>query len=336
MPEKPEIEKMRVLHDLRTQFDVPEAVRNTLHAQLGPGGQDQLDRFMSGFKIEDWFEWIFCPMPWVQLIHGLDQQQFPQRSKEKYQVPDFLAIVETSALTHQPLLVEVKRVARQKQTLKLQESQVTLCQRYASTANIPLVYAVYWDKFSAWTMNTIDSFETKTSTRKLSMTKAFELDCSAILGDVSYLVPHPLVRQSRFTKRDVTLECVRHEEYGRLLSDTVILGDRRVEMTSLESAVIDSMFTMRRVSEKPAGDDETELLETTDELYMLKLSSCITRHIGLFRTEPSEQYSNLSAHVVADLMKKLDCPEIHLFPEERTEDLKRIDSLFRTSAPTER
>jgi len=334
MPDKPEIEKMRVLHDLHTQFDVPEALRSTLHSQLRPGSQEKLDRFMRGFKIEDWFEWIFCPMPWVQLIHGLDQQQFPHRSKEQYQVPDFLVIVETSALTHQPLLVEVKRVPREKETLKLQDSQVTLCQQYASTVNIPLVYAVYWDKFSAWTMNTVDAFETKLSTRKLSMLKALELDCSAILGDISHLVPHALVRQSRFTKRDVTPDCVQHHKYGRLLSDTVILGDKRVEMTSIESAVIDSMLAMKLDSEKNVGDDVTELIETTDELYMLKLSSWITRHIGLFRTEPSEQYTNMSAHVITDLMKKLDCQVMHLFPTDRTENLKQIDALFRTSAPT--
>jgi hypothetical protein len=276
-------------------------------------------------------------MPWVQLIHGLDQQQFPSRSKEKYQVPDFLMLVETSAFTHQPLLVEVKRVPREKRTLKLQDSQVSLCQQYASALNIPLVFAVYWEFLSAWTLNTVDTFESKTSSRKLPMTTAFELDCSAILGDISHLVPPSFVRLSRFTKRDVTADCVQHHEYGRLLSDTVILGEKRADMTSLESAAIDSMLAMKLRSQKNVGDGVTELVETTDEIYMLKLSSWITRHIGLFKTTPSEQYANMSAHVITDLMKKLDCPVMHLFPTDRTEDLKRIDALFRTSAsPKER
>src|SRR6266404_3846823 len=34
MPKKPEIEKLRVLHDLHTQFEVPEAIRKTLESQL--------------------------------------------------------------------------------------------------------------------------------------------------------------------------------------------------------------------------------------------------------------------------------------------------------------
>jgi hypothetical protein len=331
MSEKPEIEKLRVLHDLHTQFDVPAAVRSMLQSQLSAGSQEQVDRFISGFKIEDWFEWIFCPMPWVQLIHGLDQQQFPGRSKEKYQVPDFLMLVETSAFTHQPLLVEIKRVSREKRTLKLQDSQVALSQQYASVLNIPLVFAVYWEFLSAWTLNTVDAFESRSSSRKLPMTRAFELDCSAVLGDISNLVPPGLVRLSRFTERDVTPDCVQHREYGRLLSDTVILGEKRVDMTSLESAAIDSMLAMKLRSEKNMGDGVTELVETTDETYILKLSSWITRHLAFFRTTPSEQYANMSAHVIMDLMKKLDCPVMHLFPTDRTEDLKRIDSLFRTS-----
>src|SRR5882724_6540185 len=119
LPDKPNIEKIKVFHDLNTQFDVPEAVRIALQSQLSGGSPEQVERFISGFKIEDWFEWTFCAMPWVKLIHGLDQQQFPGGSKEEYQVPDFLMLVETSALKHQPLLVEVKRVQRGKQSLKL-------------------------------------------------------------------------------------------------------------------------------------------------------------------------------------------------------------------------
>lgn len=148
-------------------------------------------------------------------------------------------------------------------------------------------------------------------------------------------MPPSLVRASRFTKRDVTPNCVQHHKYGRLLSDVVILGDNRVQMTSIESAAIDSMLAMKLRREEDLGDGVTELVETADDLYMLKLSSWITRHIGLFRVEPSEQYSNMSAHVVTNLMKKLDCPVVHLFPMDRTEDLKRINTLFRTHTPSE-
>lgn len=331
MPDKPEIEKLRVLHDLHTQFDVPEAIRKTLESQLSSDDQGRVERFISGFMIEDWFEWIFSAMPWVQLIHGLDQQQFPVRSKDKYQVPDFLLLVETSALEHRPLLVEVKRVPKDKFSLKLQESQIVLCERYAARLQIPLVYAVYWERLSVWTLNTPDTFERKSSSRKLPMTSAFELDCGAILGDISHMVPPALVRVSRFSTQNVTDSSVRHEKYGRLVTDMASLGDHMVEMTSLESAVIDSMLTMTQVNEANLGNGETELTETPDNVYLLKLSSWITRHLAIFKTQPSEQYANMSAYVITEFMKKLDCPVLHMFPSGRSKQLEQLYELFRTT-----
>ena len=174
---KPEIEKHRVLHDLSTQFELPEEVESLLKGQLSPDDQSRLERFVAGFEIEDWFEWIFSAMHWCQLIHGLDQQQFPKRSKSTYQVPDFLMFVETSSMNHQPLLIDVKRVPYQKETLKIQSSQLELLQSYADRLAAPFLFAVYWEKFNAWTLNTPGSFRENKSTRKLSLYRALELDC---------------------------------------------------------------------------------------------------------------------------------------------------------------
>jgi len=327
MPEKPEIEKLRVLHDLQNQFDVSDGFKSALKAQLSDDDQNRIERFVAGFKIEDWFECIFSAMPWSLLIHGLDQQQFPSRSKESFQIPDFLMLVETTELNHQPLLVEVKRVPRQKATLKIQGSQIGLCKNYATALNVPLVFAIYWEKLNGWTLNTSDTFEGKASTRKLPMTTAFEFDCGLILGDVSYFVPQSLTRVSRFDKNGVSESSVRHEKYGRLVSDVAVLGDNRIEMTSMESAAIDSMMTMNR-DEKRLANGQTELLGNLDENYMLKLSSWITRHLSLFNTKPNEQYANVSAHVISNLMNNLGCPPRHMFPSGRSNELKRLETLF--------
>ncbi len=335
MSEKPEIEKLRVLHNLQNQFDVTDGFKSALKAQLSEDDQNRIGRFVVGFKIEDWFEWIFSAMPWSLLIHGLDQQQFPSRSKESFQVPDFLMLVETTALTHQPLLVEVKCVPRQKETLKIQGSQIDLCQNYATALNIPLVFAIYWEKLSGWTLNTPDTFKGKASTRKLPMTKAFEFDCSLILGDVSYFVPQSLTRISRFDKKGVSESSVRHEKYGRLVSDVAVLGNNRIEMNRRESAAIDSMVPMN-IDEKRLANGQTELLKNLNENYMLKLSSWITRHLSLLNTKPTEQYANVSAHVISDLMNNLGCTLCHMFPYGRSNELKRLERLFMSSTDSEK
>jgi hypothetical protein len=331
MSTKPEIERIQVLHDLQTHFEVPEAVRTTLESQLSTEDQAQIERFFSGFMIEDVFEWIFSAMPWVNLIHAHDQQQFPMRSKANYQVPDFLILVETSALEHRPLLVDVKRMQKDKLKLELKDSQVALCERYAAALEIPLVYAVYWERFGAWTLNTPDTFERKSSSRKLQMTSALELDCGAILGDISFMVPPSVVRVSRFSTEDVTESSVRHHKHGRLVSDIVSLGERRVEMDSFESAAIDSMLVMTTVKEVSCGNGVTERTETLNDFYVPKLSSWITRHIAIFSTKPSEQYAHASACTITELMKKLDCQVVHLFPSGRSKQLEQLDEVFRNA-----
>ena len=331
MPDKPEIGKLRVLHELQNQFDV-RAVKSTLESQLSNEDQRRINRFIAGFKIEGWFQWIFSALPWAMLIHGLDQHQLPFTSKEQYQVPDFLVIVETTALTREPLLVEVKRVADPKATLRIQDSQFALCENYAATLGIPLVFAIYWEKVMGWTLNTPDSFERRASTRKLPMTSAFELDCSLILGDVSYLVTQSLTRVSRFDENDVSESSVRHQEYGRLVSDVAVQGGNRIEMTTLESAAIDSMLRMKKRSVKRSDNGDTEIVESPDGNYLLKLSSWITHHQTIFNTTPTEEHFNVSAHVITDLMTKLDCPLLHMFPLGRSGGLKQLERSFMTSA----
>lgn len=337
MNDKPEIEKLRVLHELQNQFSVPDAVKKTLEAQLSNDDQNRIKRFVAGFKIEDWFEWTFSAMPWALLIHGLNQQQFPAQSKHKFQVPDFLMIVETTALTHQPLLVEVKRVPHQKQTIKIQGSQFALCENYASALNVPIVYAIYWEKFNGWTLNTPDIFERKSSNRKLPMLMAFELDCGLILGDVSYFVPRTLTRISGFDEIKVDEPYVRHDKYGRMVSDVAILGEKKVTLNSLESGAIDSMLTMKTRDIKRHKNRTTEIVESPEENYMLKLSSWITRHLMTFNITPTEEHSNVSAHVISELMEKLGCPAVHIYPSKKTDNLKNLESLFfapKTAAAT--
>jgi hypothetical protein len=334
MSEKPEIGILRAFHDLHIHFDVSDGICRTLESQLSADDQGRIEQFINAFRIEDWFQWIFSAMPWVRLIHNLDQRQSSERSKRKYQVPGFLLLSETSSLEVQPLLVEVKRVTNDKQSLKLLDTRVALCENYAARLGIPLVYAVYWEQSSAWTLNTPDTFESKSSVRKLPMAVAFELDCSAILGDTFHLVPSSLVRVSRFNTWDVSDTRPRHEKYGGCVSDVAVLGDRRVEMTTLESAAVDSMMTMKREREMNLGNGETVLIERPDSLYMLKLSSWITRHLALLKAQPTEELAHTSAAAIMEFVKKLDCPLLHLFPSGGSQQLQRLDQLFRTAKET--
>lgn len=249
-------------------------------------------------------------------------------------MPDFLLLVETSRLESRPLLVEVKRVPRRKAKLELRGNQMRLCESYAAALQIPLVYAIYWERFSAWTLNTPDVFGGRSATRRLPAESAFETDCGLILGDISYLVPPALARVSRYSAQGTADDVSEHAEFGQRVSDVVSLGEKTVEMDELESAAVDSILTMTRVHRASPGDGQTELVERPDGPYLLKLSSWINRHLAIFDVEPSEQHANLSAHVIARLMEKLACPPLHSFPMERSVQMRELADVFLSAGGT--
>jgi hypothetical protein len=205
---------------------------------------------------------------------------------------------------------------------------MVLCENYAAALGIPIVYAVFWKQFDAWTLNTPDTFRHCSSVRKLTIIDAIEHDCGSILGDVSYLMSQSLTRVSTYIKDGESESGVQHEDYGRLVSDLAILGENRIEMSSVESAAIDSVAMSRR-SSIATESGRTELIEAPDGNHMLKLSSWITRHLSKFGETPTVQNAAVSAHIISGLMEKLRVELIHvMFPAEKSAELERLRTLF--------
>lgn len=68
-------------------------------------------RFEKGHAAEDLFMRIFSLLSWVKAVAPLGQEQFPEKSKEKLQVPDYEIIFEAGSQTNTAsVLVEVKLV----------------------------------------------------------------------------------------------------------------------------------------------------------------------------------------------------------------------------------
>ncbi len=322
-----DITKIRALHDVKQYFEVDDDHVESLAAQLSEEDQSSIDRFFRGFEIEDWFEAIFGIMPWSHLLHGLSQRQVPSRSKETLQVPDFTAFIETSTFRSEPLLIETKRVTGNKQTLKLRKTQVEPTLTYTNTLGIPLVYATYWDLCGAWTLNTLDSFESNSSTYKIALATAFEFDCSLIFGDVFYLITQQIHRVRTFSTEPIDSPPVVHETFGGLLSDEVTIDDKTHSLSGVEPAVLDSMFAF---AETDVSHDQhrTTITSETREIFCFKFSAWITRYLSLYRIAPDEPHANAAGHVILELMKKLDIPRVKMYPTGRTPELIHLDSRY--------
>jgi hypothetical protein len=327
-----DVGRIRALHDVGQHFEMSEDVAEALTSQLKEDDRASLERFRSGFQVEGWFEAIFSVMPWANLIHGLSQQQFPSHSKKEYQVPDYLALIETTSRTQKPFLVEVKRARGNKSTLRVQRSQFELTEQYAQHVGLSLLYATYWDKFNAWTINAPVSFENNSSCRKLNVLRALETDCSLIFGDITFLLLKPITRTQVFDKRAIDDTAVLHEKYGTLIADTVRLDENDFSLSSIETAALDSIYSIREKDAVVTQDgDRTTLQLMFNETHAVRLSNWITRHLAIYRILPDEERAHLSANVIDVLTKRLGIQHCNIFPWglETLADLE--DACFQSS-----
>jgi len=54
-------------------------------------------RFEKGYAAEDLFMRIYSLLPWIKSVVPLGQEQFPEKSKEQLQVPDYEIMFETGS-----------------------------------------------------------------------------------------------------------------------------------------------------------------------------------------------------------------------------------------------
>ena len=97
-----------------------------------------------GLSAEDEFTAICSWLGKARLVHKLDQQQAPIKSRDAYQVPDLLAQFENTG----PLLIEVK--SKTKQTLSFTPEYLERLHAYAELVNMPLLIA--WKHHGIWVL----------------------------------------------------------------------------------------------------------------------------------------------------------------------------------------
>jgi hypothetical protein len=308
-----DINKIQLIHDIKETFNVDSSHLNTLINQIENNEfKENLERFFRGYKIEDIYSYIQGALPWVPLVHGLQQNQFPLLSKERFQVPDYLCIFEDSKNNDHPVLIEVKSVKGDKKSIELMKRQVNALQSYSKCMNIPIIIAIYWEKYGFWTHVPIDVFEVKPKKYKITLENAHNADVSSIFGDVSFLVNKLIYRKTTYgySKEEVTV----HKKYGAVLSDSISSdGINYVEISHIDSAIIDALITMEVESEKK-DNGNTIVIEKSKGNYVIKLSNWVIRHLGVFGVEPGFEYADISRRLILELMKKINIPISHGIP----------------------
>jgi hypothetical protein len=322
-----DIGKIRLIHDLGQEFNLSASHFELLKSQLASGDKDIVSRFAHGFEVEDWFHALYSLMTWSMLIHGLNQNQLPPWSKAKYQVPDFLALIEATSLEHLPLLIEVKRVQKPKQKLEIPEKQFAIAQKYSERLGMPLVYAVYWDSFSAWSINTPDTFGKKSSKRKLLLVQAFEMDCSLLFGDIPFLITEQITRTTVYRKGARSDSGIYDRDFGQLVSDVVTFRGQEFDLNTMETSIFNAgpEFATTRTVE---ADGMTTVSSATSEISLNRFSVWITRLLSLYDQKVTDDFALACGHEIQELMKRLDMPQPFTFSYDRTPQVTDLQERF--------
>ena len=142
---------------------------------------ENVRRLDLGLPSEDQFVAICSWLGKALLVHKLDQQQAPLKSRDTYRVPDVIAQFEQAG----PLLIEVK--SKSKQTLSFTPNYLERLYAYAELVNMPLLIA--WKYHGIWVL-----FEARhlTKARKnfnIRFSDAMRENLLGVLaGDVSYKI----------------------------------------------------------------------------------------------------------------------------------------------------
>ncbi len=314
-----DIEKIQLLHDLCQTFVSGDRVVSELSEQIEDADKrENIERFFRGYSFEDNFHFLFSALPWVQMIHSLRQMQLPNFSKSVFQVPDFQVFFEDFSRSYHPLLVEVKTVGGRKKSLKLMKKQVQSCVKYANTSSHPLVFAIYWEGWNLWTLNSVDQFISQGKNLKLFLEAAIKNDLSAILGNPTYRIP--ILR--RVTVCDSAMHDVQkpqHEIYGTVVSDCLIVSENTcIPLSYMDGSVFDSFSKLKEVSVENK-EDKTLIIEESCSKQYIKLLSIIMAYTAFMSPIYGKDNSRFSLHFIMEFLEKLDFPYSFSIPNENTQ-----------------
>ena len=191
-----QFDEAKLLYDLQTKSGINSL--EELIPFLGLSNEPQelikrVDRLKKGMPAEDEFMALAVWMGKCKLIHKLEQEQFPNISSEKYQVPDLLAVFDYEG-KEIPVLIDVKvseKEALPSAKFRLTASKYEKMTGYANLLGLPLLIA--WKVSGYWTLFDIREMEIRESAYHLDSSGAMKSDLMYLLLGSVHITPMPHV-----------------------------------------------------------------------------------------------------------------------------------------------
>ncbi len=221
---------------------------------------DKVRQLERGLPAEDQFAALCVWMGRCSLIHKLEQEQFPNLSREEYQVPDFLAVFDLST-KKVPTLIEVKKT-NDIRLAPFGSKYYSKLTNYAKLMKLPLLIAWYIERLNLWCLFDIERMQRKRSAFHIDFHTATNNSLlGVIFDDVIFRIRPGLKAQFNVRKepgsemRDATTGGLR--EFSGILEEIAWLNpnDKRINTTPSLSRLLGLLFY---IVDNDANDSENE------------------------------------------------------------------------------
>lgn len=276
-------------YDDRETFERATLIYNAC-SRLGWRGNpreiaEKVNQLRRGLPKEDEFTALAVWMGKCLIIHKLEQEQFPGLSREKYQVPDFLAVFDFHGRTV-TTLIEVKTTS----DVRLKPfTNAYYCRlaNYASLLNLPLLIAWRIERLDLWCLFELERMKKKRTAFHINFQTAMNNSLLGILlDDVIFTVKRGNKVSFRIRKEPGSE--VRDLKSGKLQQFTGILEE--IVWSSSTNQKIASDSALARFLELVFFLVDNDVCETEDENYVT---------LGFYTTQEENLFAHQLLGVVA-------------------------------------
>ncbi|MGT3280666.1 hypothetical protein [Yersinia enterocolitica] len=288
--------------------DKPSDLERLIHESLEQLGweadataiAERVNRLNIGLPLEDEFSIICGWLGQCNLVHKLDQQQYPTTSNDKFQVPDLLANFDARGAGNITVLIEVKSCKGN--VLSFRPDYVSRLRAYGQLLGLPILIA--WRKFGIWSLVDLDVFTKATKNFNLNFNDAMRNSLmSKLLGDFSYT---PQVNSGVHIsfKKEKLIEAIKTDEgiqenWNMVVDDVYFTNGKNEQLRELSTIAQQLFHSWDITSTETHSDSHVVMHNTINEESAMFAHMALTRLLSFHGREDNVHWRHHLRHDAA-------------------------------------
>ena len=292
---------MTINNTINIYIQDDESLRRVLET-LNYGNQDSDINFVTGPNYISQFINLIQSLPWT---NNISEITFQNPNRTFYNI-----VYKTSRKIDGHFYVRFHNVESEENELVLSNNLPLI------EGGIPILESIFWNKYKVWTLNTIENFTSVSNAKAIGLENAFKNDLSVVLGDITFII-QDLVLELTYDSDSTDTSLPRHESYGHLIKSQLVINDKRIDLSPLEMAIIDSEINTQIIEDRKENNLSV-IQEKNVNTNIIKLSSLMIKVLAKFERDTSDETTELLRKSIIELMKKIKALYSYQIPVDFT------------------